>query len=86
MCNAKCDDRGEMVDLYQDDLSRLTGAELFTAVGAFALLNDVPANRPKEAFVLDLKETWNDKAVQTVGPQHSQILSEDSDRRRRKRV
>jgi hypothetical protein len=54
------------VDLYQDDLSRLTDAEIFKAVEAFTRIAEPIANRPREGAMLDFKEEWSDSALRTV--------------------
>jgi len=54
------------VDLYQDDFSRLSDAAILQAVEAFTRIAEPPEHRPREGFVLDFKEIWNEGALHTV--------------------
>ena len=54
------------VDLYQDDFSRLSDAEVLKAVEAFTRVLEPIANRPREGAVLDFKKEWSDSALHTV--------------------
>jgi hypothetical protein len=54
------------VDLYKDDFSRLADAEVFKAIEAFTRIAEPLEARPRESFVLDFKQDWNDGALHTV--------------------
>ena len=53
-------------DLYRDDFSRLSDAEVFRAIEAFTRISEPIQARPRESFVLDFKKEWGDRALFTV--------------------
>jgi hypothetical protein len=53
-------------DLYKDDFSRLSDAEVFQAIEAFTRISEPIQVRPRESFVLDFKKEWGDRALFTV--------------------
>lgn len=55
-----------LLDLFRDDLTNATSAALYSTILAFTRLTESAADRPRESFVLDFKEAWNDSAIQTV--------------------
>jgi hypothetical protein len=54
------------VDLYNADLNSLGGAELYAAIEALIRLNDAPADRLSEGWILDYKEQWSDEMLKHV--------------------
>ncbi len=54
------------IDLFKDDLSHVSGSVLYESIDAFTRTFDPEANRPREGYTLDFKESWSDKALQTV--------------------
>ncbi len=53
-------------DLYKDDLAVLTDAEIRLGIENFIRISEPPESRPRESFLLDFKQEWNDSALQTV--------------------
>jgi Schlafen, AlbA_2 len=54
-------------DLYKIDLQRTSGAELYSAVETFTGVNALPLDqRPREGYLLDFKQEWSERALQTV--------------------
>lgn len=54
------------LDLLRDDFANLTRADLYSIIINFLRLSEPEADRPREGFVLDFKEIWNESAIQTV--------------------
>jgi hypothetical protein len=54
------------IDLFTDDLRNVSGAELYASVEVFIRVSEETTLRPREGYVLDFKESWNDAAIQTV--------------------
>ncbi|PYV29359.1 MAG: hypothetical protein DMG22_23210 [Acidobacteria bacterium] len=54
------------IDLYKADLARISSAELYEAVKSFTRVDEDLDQRPREGYVLDFKQEWGDKALQTV--------------------
>jgi schlafen family protein len=55
-----------LLDLFRDDLTNATSTSLYSTILAFTRLTESTADRPRESFVLDFKQAWNDSAIQTV--------------------
>lgn len=53
-------------DLYKDNLSAISDAELFTAVEEFTGVSLPQTDRTQENYLLDFKESWSDSALRTV--------------------
>lgn len=53
-------------DLYKIDLQRAPSAELYASVEAFTGTNLPLDERPREGYLLDFKQEWSDRALQTV--------------------
>lgn len=53
-------------DLYKIDLQRTSSADLYASVKAFTATNLPLDERPREGYLLDFKQEWGDKALQTV--------------------
>src|SRR4029077_5754541 len=54
------------IDLFRDELTTVTSTDLYPTIIAFTRLLEPAADRPRESFVLDFKQVWNDSAIQTV--------------------
>ncbi|MGH9326718.1 MAG: AlbA family DNA-binding domain-containing protein [Terriglobia bacterium] len=53
-------------DLYRLDLQRVSSTELYDAVESFTSVKLPPDQRPQEGYLLDFKEDWSGRALQTV--------------------
>jgi hypothetical protein len=58
--------KSTVVDLYRDDFSGLTDQDVYRAIEEFTRIAELPDARPHESFVLDFKEKWGDRALQSV--------------------
>jgi len=54
------------VDLYTDDLNRISGQDLYEAIRTFTRISEPLSARPREGYALDFKEEWSDRALHTV--------------------
>jgi hypothetical protein len=56
-----------MIDLYKDDLNKVEGKVLYSALLSFMRLDAPPSDRPPEGWQLDFKREWSDyRALQAV--------------------
>jgi hypothetical protein len=53
-------------DLLGADLNALSSADIAKAADAFLNLSRPEAERPREGYLLDYKQEWNDKALRVV--------------------
>jgi hypothetical protein len=54
------------VDLYRDDLERLSAEEFYSAVREFTGIDGPLEDRIAEGYLLDFKSEWNEGALKTV--------------------
>jgi len=54
------------INLFKDDFTALSGAELYREIETFLQLSEPADTRPQESFQLDYKKEWGDSGLKTV--------------------
>ncbi|MFZ1006147.1 MAG: ATP-binding protein [Candidatus Sulfotelmatobacter sp.] len=54
------------INLFKDDFTALSGADLYSEIKTFLRLSDTEGSRPQESERLDYKSMWNDSGLKTV--------------------